>query len=220
MTYEEELSSQIYETSPEHKPGFYVIIDSSNWVSNLIEWNVPTLQLRIKDTNDQHLYSEIEKSIALARKSATSLYINDHWQLAIDLNAFGVHLGQEDLIQADIQAIKRAGLRLGISTHSWFEAAIAHRYKPSYIALGPVFPTTCKSMRFGPQGFAKLKTWKDSWPYPIVAIGGLKVEHAAELNKCNVDGVAVTSDITTAADPRQRVQAWLSALNSREQAPI
>ena len=125
-------------------------------------------------------------------------------------------LGQEDLASADILAIKQAGLRLGISTHSWFEAAIAHRYKPSYIALGPVFPTTCKSMRFGPQGFAKLKQWKDAWPYPVIAIGGLKVEHAKDLNHSGVDGVAVISDITKAEDPKHQVEAWLKALNARE----
>lgn len=213
----EELSNYEFEKSPEHRTGFYVIVDDSKWISNLAEWNVPTLQLRIKDFSSNELYAEIKASIDTTRASGTSLYINDHWQHAIELKAFGVHLGQEDLAKADIQAIKKAGLRLGVSTHSWFEAAVAHRFRPSYIALGPVFPTTCKSMRFGPQGFTQLKKWKDAWPYPVIAIGGLKAEHADELNQSGVDGVAVISDITKADDPKDRVEAWLSALTIREQ---
>jgi hydroxymethylpyrimidine kinase/phosphomethylpyrimidine kinase/thiamine-phosphate diphosphorylase len=213
----EELSDYEYEKSPDHRTGFYIIAEDSNWISDLTEWKVPTLQLRIKDSTSEHLYAEIKTSITATRTSGTSLYINDHWRHAIDLNAFGVHLGQEDLVSADMLAIKKAGLRLGISTHSWFEAAVAHRFRPSYIALGPVFPTTCKSMRFGPQGFAKLKQWKKAWPYPIVAIGGLKVKHAEELNQSRVDGVAVISDITKADDPRHQVKAWLAALSASEQ---
>jgi hydroxymethylpyrimidine kinase/phosphomethylpyrimidine kinase/thiamine-phosphate diphosphorylase len=211
------LSNTDFNVSPADRTGFYVIVDSSNWVSDLIDWKVPSVQLRIKNPQYEALYPEIKRSIAKAQCSTTKLYINDHWRLAIDLNAYGVHLGQEDLLNADIAAIKSAGLRLGISTHSWFEAAVAHRYRPSYIALGPVFPTTCKSMRFGPQGFEKLEQWKKSWPYPVVAIGGLKVEHARKLNKCGVDGVAVISDITEAGDPRSQVRAWITSLERPEQ---
>jgi hydroxymethylpyrimidine kinase/phosphomethylpyrimidine kinase/thiamine-phosphate diphosphorylase len=217
---EVELGEKFYdnkfEKSPEHKTRFYVIVDDSTWISNLANSNVPTLQLRIKDAKKPNLYSEIKAAINATHFSDASLYINDHWQHAIDLNAFGIHLGQEDLARADIQAIKKAGLRLGISTHSWFEAAVAHRFKPSYIALGPVFPTTCKSMRFGPQGFDQLRKWKEAWPYPVVAIGGLKVEHASELNRSGVDGVAVISDVTNAGDPKRQVELWLDALTFRE----
>jgi hydroxymethylpyrimidine kinase/phosphomethylpyrimidine kinase/thiamine-phosphate diphosphorylase len=211
------LSHTDFDESPTDKTGFYVIVDDSNWVSDLADWKVPSVQLRIKDLSHENLSAEIKRSILKVQGSTTKLYINDHWQLAIDLKAYGVHLGQEDLLTADIAAIKHAGLRLGISTHSWFEAAIAHRYRPSYIALGPIFPTTCKSMRFGPQGFEKLKLWKESWRYPVVAIGGLKVEHAEELNKCGVDGVAVISDITKAGDPRSQVKAWITFLEQLEQ---
>jgi hydroxymethylpyrimidine kinase/phosphomethylpyrimidine kinase/thiamine-phosphate diphosphorylase len=212
----EEFYNHEFGKSPEHKTGFYVIADDSVWISNLTNWNVPTLQLRIKDEKKPNLFSEIKDAINITQKSGTSLYINDHWQHAIDLNAFGVHLGQEDLARADIHAIKKTGLRLGISTHSWFEAAVAHYFKPSYIALGPVFPTTCKSMRFGPHGFAQLKKWKEAWPYPVVAIGGLKAEHASELKRAGVDGVAVISDVTNAGDPKRQVELWLNALNYRE----
>jgi thiamine-phosphate diphosphorylase len=177
------------------------------------------MQLRIKDLSGVNLANEIAESVAMCRKTNTRLFINDYWQLAIDSGAYGVHLGQEDLDQLhteNLSAISNAGLRLGVSTHSHEEALRAMSVSPSYIALGPIFPTTCKSMAFGPQGLARIGEWRSKYNCPLVAIGGLKVEHAAEALALGADGIAVISDITTAADPEGRARQWVLALGARQ----
>lgn len=191
---------------------FYPVVDSYDWVERLISWGVKTIQLRIKELPENQLIEQLEKSIILARKHGIQLFINDYWRLAIELGAYGVHLGQEDLDEADLDAISNAGLRLGISTHSYSELAKALAINPSYLALGPIFHTTCKSMRFGPQGVDRLAEWVRLSAPPVVAIGGLKLEHAHFLKKYNIAGMALISDLTQAKDPKQRCLDWLAAL--------
>lgn len=192
--------------------GFYPVVDRTAWIERLAPLGVTTVQLRIKDLAGRDLADEIASAIAFCRRHGIRLFVNDYWRLAISHEAYGVHLGQEDLLDADLDAIQQAGLRLGVSTHSLFEAAIAKAVRPSYIALGPIFPTTCKSMRFGPQGFARLREWRHLWSGPLVAIGGLKVEHISELRTSGVNGVAVISDVTHASSPEGRASAWVQGL--------
>jgi hydroxymethylpyrimidine kinase/phosphomethylpyrimidine kinase/thiamine-phosphate diphosphorylase len=194
--------------SPAHRTGFYVIADSADWVEKLVAWDVPTIQLRIKDLPHEALMPEISRAVNAARGSKSALYINDYWREAVSTGAFGVHLGQEDLATADLRLIKESGLRLGLSTHSWYEAAVAATCRPSYIALGPVFPTTCKSMRFGPQGLSRLMQWKQAWDIPLVAIGGLTLGHASDLRDLDCDGAAVISDVLRHPQPEARARAW------------
>jgi thiamine-phosphate diphosphorylase len=170
-----------------------------------------TIQLRIKDQEGPNLINQIKETIDYCRAFDVRLFINDHWQLAIELQAYGVHLGQEDLLAADLPAIARAGLRLGISTHCLTEAAIAKGINPSYVALGPIFPTTCKSLRFGPHGLDKINTWRQMFSQPLVAIGGLKAEDASEALRQGASGVAVISDVVNARSPEARAQQWLRA---------
>jgi len=121
-----------------------------------------------------------------------------------------LHLGQEDLAEADLGAIREAGLTLGISTHDDDELATALRAKPDYIALGPIFPTTLKSMRFAPQGIPKITEWKKRvGDIPLIAIGGIKLEQAPEIFAAGADSIAVVSDVTQNSDPDARVRAWL-----------
>jgi thiamine-phosphate pyrophosphorylase len=136
--------------------------------------------------------------------------VNDYWRAAIVAGAKHLHLGQEDLVDADLGAIREAGLTLGISTHDDEELAIALRAKPDYVALGPIFPTTLKSMRFKPQGIPKIAEWKKRIDdIPLVAIGGIKLEQAADIFAAGADSIAVVSDVTQNADPDARVRAWL-----------
>ena len=136
--------------------------------------------------------------------------VNDYWRAAIVAGAKHLHLGQEDLVDADLAAIREAGLTLGISTHDDEELETALRAKPDYIALGPIFPTTLKSMRFAPQGIPKITEWKKRiGDIPLVAIGGIKLEQAAEIFAAGADSIAVVSDVTQHADPDARVRAWL-----------
>jgi len=193
--------------------GFYPIVDRAAWTSRLAAAGVRTMQLRIKDLIGADLAHEVQTAAELCRTHDIRLFVNDHWQLAHECGAYGVHLGQEDLEalgESDLRALANSGLRLGISTHSYYEAARAHALRPTYVALGPIFPTSCKSMRFGPQGFARIAEWKKLLPYPLVAIGGLRLEHADEARRQGADAVAVISDVTRHADPEARARAWLT----------
>jgi thiamine-phosphate pyrophosphorylase len=137
--------------------------------------------------------------------------VNDYWRAAIAAGARHLHLGQEDLADADVAAIRKAGLTLGISTHDDAELETALAAKPDYVALGPIFPTTLKSMRFAPQGIPKITEGKKRVGHlPLVAIGGIKLEHASEIFKAGADSIAVVSDVTQHTDPDKRVRAWLN----------
>src|SRR5262249_31500783 len=150
------------------------------------------------------------EALTVTRGTGAKLVVNDHWRAAIEARAQHVHLGQEDLIDADVQAIRAAGLTLGLSTHDDEELATALRAKPDYVALGPIFFTTLKSMRFAPQGIPKITEWKKRiGKIPLVAIGGIKLEHVAEIFAAGADSIAVVSDVTQNADPDARVRAWL-----------
>jgi thiamine-phosphate pyrophosphorylase len=142
--------------------------------------------------------------------TSTKLVVNDYWRVAIELKAQHLHLGQEDLAEADIAAIKKAGITLGLSTHDEEELETALRAEPDYVALGPIFFTTLKSMRFAPQGIPKIAVWKKRvGRLPLVAIGGIKFEHAEEIYAAGADSIAVVSDVTQHADPDARVRQWL-----------
>ncbi|MBC7576490.1 MAG: thiamine phosphate synthase [Tardiphaga sp.] len=189
---------------------FYPVVDSVAWVKRLTALGVGTVQLRAKDLDDAAATTLMREALAVTTGTTTKLVVNDYWRVAIDIGAKHLHLGQEDLAVADLAAIRRAGLTLGLSTHDDEELEVALRAAPDYIALGPVFPTTLKSMRFAPQGIPKLTTWKQRiGDIPLVAIGGIKFEQAAEIYAAGADSIAVVSDVTQNADPDARVRAWL-----------
>lgn len=191
---------------------FYPVIDSLDWLKRLTALGVGTIQLRAKDLNDGEALQLVTDALELVKGTATKLVVNDYWRAAIVANAQHLHLGQEDLVEADLAAIREAGLTLGISTHDDAELEIALQAKPDYVALGPIFPTTLKSMRFAPQGIPKISEWKKRvGAIPLVAIGGIKLEQAAEIFAAGADSIAVVSDVTQNADPDARVRAWLSA---------
>jgi hydroxymethylpyrimidine kinase/phosphomethylpyrimidine kinase/thiamine-phosphate diphosphorylase len=180
----------------------------------LLPLGVKTLQLRIKNKQGLELENEIKRSIMLAEKYQANLFINDYWEMAIRYGAYGVHLGQEDLETADMTAIRQAELRLGISTHCYYEVARAHALNPSYIACGPIFTTTSKVMSFAAQGIAQLKRWRRTLNYPLVAIGGINAERIPDVLATKVDGIAMISAITQAKDP---IATTKSLMNVMEQ---
>lgn len=187
--------------------GFYPVVPNAAWVALLLGWGVRTVQLRIKAAD--HTPADIKREVADAIKASrdypdAQLFINDHWQLALEGRAYGVHLGQEDLGTADIDALRKAGLRLGLSTHTPAELARAHAVQPSYLAIGPIYPTTLKVMPYEPVGLKRLRLWaKQVAPYPVVAIGGISLALMPGVMACGVDGAAVVSAVTLAADPEQ-----------------
>jgi thiamine-phosphate pyrophosphorylase len=189
---------------------FYPVVDSLAWVTRLAALGVGTIQLRAKDLDDSRSLQLVSDALAVTKGTNTRLVINDYWRAAIVAGARHLHLGQEDLADADLKAIREAGLSLGLSTHNDEELENALRATPDYIALGPIFPTTLKSMRFAPQGIAKISEWKKRiGNIPLVAIGGIKLEQAAEIFAAGADSIAVVSDVTQNADPDARVRAWL-----------
>lgn len=190
----------------------YPIVDRAAWLERLLPLGVRSIQIRIKDLAGAALEEEVAASVALAKKWQARLWVNDYWELAIKHRAYGVHLGQEDLAKADLTQILESGLRLGISTHCYEELARALTLQPSYLALGPIFETTCKSMRFGPQGFARLTEWIRLSDCPVIAIGGLKPDHIEDALSCGASGLALISDITQAKNPEHRTKFWLERL--------
>ncbi|MES2402632.1 MAG: thiamine phosphate synthase [Pseudomonadota bacterium] len=186
--------------------GFYPVVPTAEWVERLLGWGVRTIQLRAKaaDHTPDALAREVNAAVEAGRKvPGAQVFINDHWPLALAAGAYGVHLGQEDLDIADINALRNAGIRLGLSTHTPAELVRAHAVQPSYLAIGPIYPTTLKVMSYEPVGLARLKLWvPDAAPYPVVAIGGISLALMPGVMACGVDGVAVVSAVTLAADPQ------------------
>ncbi|WP_085045454.1 thiamine phosphate synthase [Cronobacter sakazakii] len=193
-----------------HRLGLYPVVDSVEWVTRLLDAGVRTLQLRIKDKTEAESEADVAAAIALGQRYHARLFINDYWRLAIKHQAYGVHLGQEDLQTADPDAIRRAGLRLGVSTHDDMEIDVALAVRPSYIALGHVFPTQTKQMPSAPQGLAQLAAHvKRLGDYPTVAIGGISLERAPAVLETGVGSIAVVSAITQAPDWRGTTQELL-----------
>lgn len=183
--------------------GLYPVVDSLTWIERLLKAGVRTVQLRIKDKREEDVETDVIAAIRLGEHFKARVFINDYWRLAIKHRAYGVHLGQEDLDVADLDAIRDAGLRLGLSTHDDREMERALAARPSYIALGHIFPTQTKQMPSAPQGLTQLTAHiKTLGDYPTVAIGGISVERVPAVLATGVGSVAVVSAITRAADWR------------------
>ena len=199
----------------EFKLGLYVIVDSYEWIERLIHAGVKTLQIRIKDRSPEQAEEEVARCIALAKQHTVRLFVDDFWQLAIKYQAYGVHLGQEDLLTADLNAIQQAGLRLGVSTHNREEIELVLPLRPSYIALGHIFPTQSKIMPSAPQGIANLAAQvKDLGDIPTVAIGGITASHFADVLATGVGSIAVISAVTQAEDWQSAVKNLLNYFNA------
>ena len=192
--------------------GLYPVVDSSHWLEKLLPQGVKCIQLRIKNAPKKALEDEIKRSVLFAKKYGATLFINDYWELALRLGADGVHLGQDDLQDADIEKIHRAGMYLGISTNGYYEIARAHALNPSYIACGPIYPTTSKIISDKPQGIAQLRRWRRLLHYPLVAIGGINFERLPAILQAGVDGVSLISAITEADNPIAATQQFLKQM--------
>lgn len=191
-------------------PRFYPIFDSVAWLHRALPLGVKLVQLRIKDRTPDDLRTELRDGLASARRHGAALVVNDHWQIAIDEGADWLHLGQEDLDTADLPAIRRAGLKLGISTHDHAELDRALALAPDYIALGPVYPTILKQMKWHQQGLDRVTEWKRLvGDVPLVAIGGMSVQRAPGAFAAGADIVSAVTDITLNADPEARIRDWL-----------
>jgi thiamine-phosphate diphosphorylase len=198
--------------------GFYPVVPDADWVKRLLDWGVRSIQLRHKPlgNDDAALASQVRESVAAGRDVAgAQIFINDHWELALAEGAYGVHLGQEDWAALSVtqrERLRASGMRLGLSTHTPDEWAIAQAANPSYIAIGPVYQTTLKVMPYEPVGLEQLRAWTlQVSPCPVVAIGGISLERMPDVVACGVNGVAVVSAVTQASNPQDAAAAGLQS---------
>nr|WP_200840682.1 thiamine phosphate synthase [Geminicoccus flavidas] len=189
---------------------FYLIVDHPRWLERLLPVGVRLVQLRMKDLPQAELRALVRQGRDLAKAHGAQLIVNDYWRLALDEGCDFVHLGQEDLAEADLAAIRGGGLKLGVSTHDDAELDRALATEPDYVALGPIFPTILKQMRWAPQGLERIGVWKRRiGQVPLVAIGGLIPERGAAALAAGADSVAVVTDVLLNADPEARCREWL-----------
>lgn len=198
--------------------GLYAVLPSAEWVGRMARAGVPTVQLRFKSEDHDAIRREIAAAVQAVQGTDALLFINDHWQAAIDAGAYGIHVGQEDLDAlegAQLDAIRASGLRLGVSTHGYAEMVRAHAVQPSYIALGAVFPTTLKRMATAPQGVARLQAYvRLMQHYPLVAIGGIAAEQFPDILATGVGSVAVVRALVNAADPEAAAAQLLACMHA------
>jgi len=198
---------------------FYLIVDDVAWIERLLPHGLRLVQLRIKEQPDDEIRRQINLAKSLCADAGAQLIVNDYWRLAIEAGCDFVHLGQEDLDTADIAAIRRAGLRLGISTHDEAELDRALLLMPDYIALGPIFPTRLKKMKWDQQGVERVSEWRRRiGRIKLVAIGGLTPERAIEVLAAGADSAAVVTDILLHPDPVGRLQQWIAATRQNDAA--
>ena len=197
-------------------PRVYVIVESAARLERLLPAGVRLVQLRVKDRSPEEVRREVRAARALCARWNAQLIVNDYWQVALDENCDFVHLGQGDLESADVPALRRSGVRLGVSTHDEAELERALSLNPDYVALGPIYPTLLKVMPWAPQGLTRVGEWKRRiGARPLVAIGGLTVERLAGVFAAGADVAAVVTDIVRHANPEARAREWLVAADRR-----
>ena len=176
--------------------GIYPLVDRADKLETLFSLGITTAQLRIKDLKEEALEKEIINAIEISNKYNARLFINDFWILAIKHKAYGIHLGQEDLVDADLKAIHKSNIRLGVSTHTTKEIEMALEIEPSYLAIGPIFETTSKVVTYDTVGIEELRKWSQNVPYPIVAIGGINLNNIQDIIKISsINGIAMISEL-------------------------
>jgi thiamine-phosphate pyrophosphorylase len=191
---------------------FYPIFDRADWLPRMLPLGMKLVQLRIKDQPLDVVRTDIRTAKTLCAEYGCTLVINDFWEIAIDERCDFIHLGQEDLDVADMSAIKKAGLRVGLSTHDETELDRALSYNPEYVALGPVYPTILKKMKWTQQGLERVTEWKKLLgDTPLVGIGGMSVERAQGVFEAGADIVSAVTDITLNTNPEARLSEWIGA---------
>jgi thiamine-phosphate pyrophosphorylase len=188
---------------------FYPIVPDAVWAKRIVPLGVRTLQLRVKDAPPDRVRAEIAEAMAICTVHGCELIVNDYWRDAIALGATAIHLGQEDLADADIGMIREAKLKLGISTHTLDELEVALKAEPDHVALGPIYETRLKAMKYAPQGLDRIREWKRLISCPLVAIGGITVERAPAVLEAGADSIAVVTDFLAHPQPERRVEEWV-----------
>ena len=195
--------------------GLYAVLPDAQWVARMARAGVPTVQLRFKSEDKTAIEREVKAAVQAVQGTQALLFINDHWQAALEAGAYGVHLGQEDMAEAPLEKIRAAGLRLGLSSHGYFEMLRAARFQPSYLALGAVYPTTLKRMATAAQGPGRLRAYAQLMQnYPLVAIGGIDEARMEDVLTSGVGSIAVVRAITAQPDPEAAARRMMKILGN------
>jgi thiamine-phosphate pyrophosphorylase len=195
---------------------FYPVVPDATWVDRLVPIGTRLIQLRVKDQPVDEVRRQVRHARDVCVLHGARLVVNDYWQVAIDEGCDYVHLGQEDLVDADVKALRRAEIRIGVSTHDHAELERGLAVDPDYVALGPIYPTQLKQMPWAPQGIERLGEWKRLiGGRPLVAIGGLTLERALLCLKSGADVAAVVGDIVNHRDPIAQARAWIAATRKK-----
>ena len=189
---------------------FYPIVPDLDWLNRIVPLGVRTVQLRLKNATPEDIRKQIVGSMEVCARHNCQLIVNDYWREALELGADYVHLSQEDLAAADVKALKAHGIKIGISTHSVEELETALAVEPDYVALGPIWETKLKVMKWAPQGLDRIREWKTRiGSLPLVAIGGITPERASSVIEAGAQSAAVITDFFTHPDPEARIRTWL-----------
>jgi thiamine-phosphate pyrophosphorylase len=197
---------------------FYPIVPDAAWAKRIVPLGVKTLQLRVKDATPDRIRTEIAETMAICAVHGCQLIVNDYWRDAIALGATYIHLGQEDLVEADLALIRGANIKLGISTHTLEDLDIALKAEPDYVALGPIYETKLKAMKYPPQGLEKIGEWRRRISCPLIAIGGITLERAPAVLAAGADSLSVVTDFLNHADPERRVREWVRLAGAARKA--
>jgi thiamine-phosphate pyrophosphorylase len=197
-------------TEPQISP-FYPILPDADWIARLVPIGIRTVQLRYKSDDTTAIRRQIAQALEICIAHECLLVVNDHWREALLVGAESVHLGQEDLRDADLATLAARAVSVGLSTHDLPELALAQRMAPASIALGPIYATPSKSTGRQPQGLAQITNWRGRiGSCHLTAIGGITLEQAPHILAAGADSIAVISDVTKHADPELRVRQWLT----------
>ncbi|MGI9405908.1 MAG: thiamine phosphate synthase [Hyphomicrobiaceae bacterium] len=192
-----------------HLDPFYPVVPDADWVARLVPRGVKTIQLRLKDAGIDARRRQIGDSMNVCARHGCQLIVNDYWADAIGLGADCIHLGQEDLAASDLDIIHASGIGLGVSSHDRGELKTALDAAPHHVALGPIYETTLKKMKWRPQGLDRLADWVARAGRPVVAIGGISLERAADVWAQGPASIAVVTDVVFHDSPDARTDAWL-----------
>jgi thiamine-phosphate pyrophosphorylase len=198
-------------------PALYAILDPSaspepviSIATRLAESGVKLIQLRDKGASSGKLYSQALEYLSVLSPHGARLILNDRPDIAAMSGAGGVHVGQEDLPVEDARAICGTDAWVGVSTHNIEQLREAALTSADYIAVGPIFPTTSKQKPDPVVGLDLLRQARQLTRKPLVAIGGITIESAADVFRAGADSVAVIRDLISAPDPATRAQEYLA----------
>ena len=228
LSWGEQLPAAPRSLQSARKLDLYAIVDSAQRLRQVLDAGVRTVQLRIKTPVQPDaawhamLREQVTQAVADCQRAGAELFVNDHWRLARELGAVGVHLGQEDLLALGDEGraeLLASGLALGISSHSLWELARARTLSPRYIACGPVWPTLTKAMPWLPQGLDNLAWWVRAAGVPVTAIGGiLQPAEVRAAASAGPDGVCIVRGL--GEDPRRTLPAFEAALAAGRAQPM